>query len=386
MESTHASFEQGLLNSRQNPLQDEASQLKHIRREIANQKDYCNAMLKDKAELEKAKFELEKMVEDYNSRIGRFQQGIEDEKFEKQMQHLKFQQQMDEAVKENDAIFKKQGDMKEELAKLEDEEAELEKQLKISSCMPRKQWIFTGNVLEDYKQEVKFDVQPFIRYPVRGGCALITFDDEAVAYKILKMEEHLVEIEECRINIKAHSLKLLMLEEIEIETRVCKNRILLSEIPKSFTNDQILDKLELHFSKLRNSGGEVEKIEMLQDSGNVVIKFIDEGVAQNLTKKEFHQVEFRGYEKNMPLRVSPFITGEIVKLKTCEIVSKRSVLFTGIPDVMDEEILQDILEIHFQKPSNGGGEVDAFVYIPEGKSAIVCFEADNAKADDKYEL
>ncbi|MGH0147261.1 UNVERIFIED_CONTAM: hypothetical protein FKN15_015365 [Acipenser sinensis] len=59
-------------------------------------------------------------------------------------------------------------------------------------------------------------------------------------------------------------------------------------------------------------------------------------------------------------------------------VSKKTVQLVGIPDILDEENLQDNLEIHFQKPSNGGGEVDAFVYIPLGKKAVGIFEEDTS--------
>lgn len=59
-------------------------------------------------------------------------------------------------------------------------------------------------------------------------------------------------------------------------------------------------------------------------------------------------------------------------------VSKKTVQLVGIPDILDEENLQDNLEIHFQKPSSGGGEVDAFVYIPLGKKAVGIFEEDTS--------
>lgn len=64
-------------------------------------------------------------------------------------------------------------------------------------------------------------------------------------------------------------------------------------------------------------------------------------------------------------------------LQAGEIISRKSVLFDGIPDIIDEEKLRDNLQIHFQKPSNGGGEVDAIMYIPVGQSTITSFELDS---------
>lgn len=39
----------------------------------------------------------------------------------------------------------------------------------------------------------------------------------------------------------------------------------------------LLNKLELHFSKKKNDGGEVEVCEILQDSWTVVLTFTDAG-------------------------------------------------------------------------------------------------------------
>lgn len=45
----------------------------------------------------------------------------------------------------------------------------------------------------------------------------------------------------------------------------------------------------------------------------------------------------------------------------------------------DEESVQDMIEIHFQKPSNGGGEIEKIKYISKG-AAYVCFEEDTGNA------
>lgn len=36
--------------------------------------------------------------------------------------------------------------------------------------------------------------------------------------------------------------------------------------------------------------------------------------------------------------------------------------------------MQDLLEIHFQKNSNGGGEIEAFLYNPLGEHISALFE------------
>lgn len=61
-----------------------------------------------------------------------------------------------------------------------------------------------------------------------------------------------------------------------MDTQVCPRRILVSNLPSKLSEDKLLDKLEIHFSKTRNGGGEVEEIDMLHDSGTVVVTFVDD--------------------------------------------------------------------------------------------------------------
>lgn len=39
--------------------------------------------------------------------------------------------------------------------------------------------------------------------------------------------------------------------------------------------------------------------------------------------------------------------------------------------------MQDALEIHFQKGSRGGGEVDALAYVPTGRTGVAVFAEDS---------
>lgn len=52
-------------------------------------------------------------------------------------------------------------------------------------------------------------------------------------------------------------------------------------------------------------------------------------------------------------------------------------LLLGIPDVLSAESMQDALEIHFQKGSRGGGEVDALAYVPAGRTGVAVFAEDS---------
>lgn len=66
----------------------------------------------------------------------------------------------------------------------------------------------------------------------------------------------------------------------QMDTEVCSRRILVSNLPKKVREDLLLDKLEIHFAKSKNGGGEVEDSDMLHDSGNVVITFTENNSTQ----------------------------------------------------------------------------------------------------------
>eukprot|EP00062_Callorhinchus_milii_P023747 gi/632982924/ref/XP_007908394.1/ PREDICTED: interferon-induced 35 kDa protein [Callorhinchus milii] len=360
-------------------------QLSTVRQEIQQNKAHYQDVSKDKIDLEELKFELEKKTQEYTDRIQRLQKIIDTDQLEKDNQGAVFQKQLDKVELENTQLAEKQQALRDKLRKLEEERLGLEQQSKVSSSMPKRPLVFNGKTKEGKTCNVDFNVKPNIHYPVRGGCALVTFEDKE-GKELRKISEKML----LRVILILFSVtKEGMFPQIQ--TCVCKERILVSEIPKLLADDQLLDKLELHFSRPRNSGGEVKSIDLLEDSGNVVIAFCEDGIAERLTKKEFHQVEFRGNsrdskDKKMRLRVSPFINGELVDVKLSNAVCERSVLLTEIPDIMDPEELQDLLEIHFQKPSMDGGEVDTFMYLPQGQSAVARFNKDERQKEYKPNL
>lgn len=53
----------------------------------------------------------------------------------------------------------------------------------------------------------------------------------------------------------------------------------------------------------------------------------------------------------------------------------QSVLVLNIPDVLEGPELRDILEVHFQKPTRGGGEVEALTVVPPGERRLALFTA-----------
>ncbi|XP_045892248.1 interferon-induced protein 35 [Micropterus dolomieu] len=259
-------------------------------------------------------------------------------------------------------------------AALEEEEARnnhLEQQNEVFTAVPEKTVVFMGETGKATDTQT-FEMNPHIVYPMEGGTALVTFEEEVVAKKILTMKKHHVNLsEDCIITVEARPVQLMVPNLVEIDSEVCPQRILISNLPK-MDFDILLSKLEIHFSKRKNGGGEVEDCELLPDSGTVVLTFVENKFARGLTEKEYHEVQLQ--EKKHTVRVTPFLNGKITNLRTKMSVCPRTVLLTGIPAVMERETLQDLLEIHFQKSSNGGGEIEALLFNPLGQHTSALFE------------
>ncbi|XP_030889655.1 interferon-induced 35 kDa protein isoform X2 [Leptonychotes weddellii] len=212
-----------------------------------------------------------------------------------------------------------------------------------------------------------------IGYPLSGGSALVTFDDPKVAQRVLQQKEHEIHIEECRLRVQVRALELPMVTTIQVSTQVSRHSVLVSGFPAGLRlgEEELLDKLEIFFGKTRNGGGDVESRELLR--GGVVLGFTKDAVAQYLCRVGQFTVPLG--KCKCPVRVSPYLSGEIQKAEIAFRPVPQSVLVLNIPDVLDGPELQDILEIHFQKPSRGGGEVEALRVVPPGQRGLAVFTA-----------
>ncbi|XP_043440528.1 interferon-induced 35 kDa protein isoform X1 [Prionailurus bengalensis] len=210
-----------------------------------------------------------------------------------------------------------------------------------------------------------------ICYPLPGGSALVTFDDPKVAERVLQQKEHKIDIDECRLRVQVQSLELPVVTTIQVSTQISRRSVLVSGFPAGLrlSEEELLDKLEIFFGKSRNGGGDVESRKLLQSG--VVLSFTKDAVAQHLCQAGQFTVPLG--TKSFPLRISPFLSGEIQKAEIVFRPVPQSVLVLNIPDVLDGPELQDILEIHFQKPSRGGGEVEALTVVPPGQWGLAVF-------------
>ncbi|NXG19882.1 IN35 protein, partial [Grallaria varia] len=251
------------------------------------------------------------------------------------------------------------------------------------SALPEKKMVFKGLVAN--KEDMnKLVLTPRIRYPLPGGSAVITFEKAEVAQRIIEMKEHVVELscgeeleelDRCRVRVQAAPVEILLPSALEIRLTQSNRSILVSDLPHlGISEEALLDKLELFFSKTKNGGSEVESREFWGESGHVVLTFTRDGVAEPLIERGHIQVLIGRGKYNV--KISPCMIGGIMNVQLQPSRCPRTVLLSGIPDVLGEESMRDTLEIHFQKASRGGGEVDALAYVPLGWTGLAAFEED----------
>lgn len=148
--------------------------------------------------------------------------------------------------------------------------------------------IITFGYFQKYKLNLKFRIFLF-HFPV--------------ARKILELKKHQVDLGgECSITVEARPVHLMLPKLVEvkqtttanqrrrrprfswsahvshlfpqIDSEVSSQRILISNLPRMET-ETLVDKLEIHFSKTKNGGGEVADCEYLSDSETVVLTFAE---------------------------------------------------------------------------------------------------------------
>ncbi|XP_077773673.1 interferon-induced 35 kDa protein isoform X4 [Podarcis muralis] len=346
--------------------------------------DMCKALEVDRFSLEAGRKESEREASKLERETELLRKRLQELEEESQPQKAGFQREIQLALTEERQLLREKLALENELEQLERYQVAQEELHKVPTNLPERVMVFKGHV-EEAKEETlanRLTARPQIRYPVPGGSALITFESHEVTSRIIEMEQHQVQLDEFTyVHVKAEPMVLLLPSSLEISLEKSPRRVLLSGIvASSLPEDRLLEKLELFFSKRQNMGGEVFSVERLSDSGHVVLTFMDDGVAKRLIQIGQYRVPI-GQEIHT-VKLSHYVGGEIAELQFRPSVCARTVLLSGIPDVLDEELMREALEIHFQKPSKGGGEVDVVAYVPIGQCAVAVFEAEEEEEQD----
>ncbi|XP_023646392.1 interferon-induced 35 kDa protein homolog [Paramormyrops kingsleyae] len=363
--------EDSAVTNGQTILKNDLHDLQKIKQEIKMCETTHAQLLTDQKELSNAKDDLWILAERFQKQSEKIKREMEEEEKEHSQRMDNLQVKLEKLQKEQDLLKAEEQQMKDELERTDKLNEKQRRQAQFSAIVPEKRLVFSGDASSTAGG---LDVNSQIVYPMEGGTALLTFEEEKVAQQVLALQKHVIRLEDCSVTLEVKPVQFLIPSHIEMDIYECPRCILISNLPKDVEESRLLDRLELHFGKTRNGGGEVETTEMLEDS-NVVIKFLNGDVTEGLVRKKYHDVQM---DKKERVRVTPFVNGEVTTLQTQLSVAKRTVLLTGIPSIMDEETMQDSLEVHFQKSSNGGGEIEAIAFNSVGHKKLAVFDNDDS--------
>ncbi|NWT03631.1 NMI protein, partial [Mionectes macconnelli] len=213
-----------------------------------------------------------------------------------------------------------------------------------------------------------------VPFKLNQNQALLTFEDEEVAQRLKKKGKHTVNLDNNIVDVRVVPVSLEMGFKFELHVTISGRKINVSDIPElPIPEDWMRDKLELNFYKTQQGGGgEIETVTYDSQSRTAVITFLRPGASNTFGGSP--QYPFFADGTCYKLSVSSHADLQLKKCQPYWGVSKKTVLLKGIQEVEeDEESVQDMIEIHFQKPSNGGGEIETIKYVSK-EAAYVCFE------------
>lgn len=349
-------------------MEDKMEEITRVQAEIQNYKEKHSSLLCEMVDLDKDKQSSEQLAGQLQDSVNKQKKKISEHKEELDRKEQEHKENVSSMKKKNQKLEKQIELMKESII---DCERKTENLKKICSTGMVKKMVFKGNLSNSMSS---LSVKHQIKYPVNGGSALITFQNPSVAADIISTKHHKVNVEECWVNVKAEAVELSVLDFLNMEMNLSPKKILVYNLPTGVGEEVIMDKLELFFGKSKNGGGEVDKREFLDDCRSAILTFIDKEVASRLVEKKSFHVPFG--DSSHKVCVAPSLEGSLQDHKMRKLECNRTVLITGIPDITDKDTLRDLLEIHFQKPSNGGGEVQELTYCPEGQYTVALFEDD----------
>ncbi|CAI9581313.1 unnamed protein product [Staurois parvus] len=205
---------------------------------------------------------------------------------------------------------------------------------------------------------------PFI---LGNGQALLTFEDAQVAESVIAKKRHSLDINGTRATVDAVEPVLNKSVKFEVCMNISSKKVKIFNLPKDIPEEILKDKVELTFYKSGIGGAEIEEVEYDRNDNTAYVTYLQNGVAQRVLKRDRHQ--FVAGKVKCEVKVMPCTDIELNKLQMFTANSARSVLLTGIKNVDDQEEddVQDAIQVHFQKESNGGGEVEKTVFSMDGK-------------------
>ncbi|XP_004674938.1 PREDICTED: N-myc-interactor [Condylura cristata] len=268
--------------------------------------------------------------------------------------------------------------LREQVRKLEAELQDTTRNSKIKEDIPKMKLKFITtedpeNDSQFFNVSSSFKVDSKIPYELQKGQVLITFEKEEVAQNVIRLGEHHIRIDDVDVKVMANPVPLNTGVRFQVNVEVSKMKINVAEIPDVLPENQMRDKLELSFSKSQHGGGEVACVKYDKQSRSAVITFVEIGVADKILEKKDYPLYIN--QNCHRVTVSSYTETHVKKFQVFSGISKRTVLLTGMEKLpcTDEEHIEDLVTIHFQREKNGGGEIDV-VKCSLGQPCIAYFE------------
>uniref|UniRef100_UPI0037E7B00C N-myc-interactor n=1 Tax=Semicossyphus pulcher TaxID=241346 RepID=UPI0037E7B00C len=354
---------------------EEDLELKEAKKELETWKTKSK-----EAEDDKARLTLEKLDEEDVKRKAQQEMmalSKEEEELKKEFtESLKaIQREIQSLSKHKQDLIHKLKTRQDKLEAKKAESARLKQKFKIYAQIPDSEIEFidqSDEQVEDNCQPIRgeFVISQRASAPLRGGQALITFEEEKVASQILKMANCSVSCDRVTLNVKPNRISLDPAAKFEVLLQVSRKQLSVYNVPSSLPEERMKDRLEISFSRPSRGGGEVEEVQYDQNTETAQITFLHPGVAHSLALRREYRV---GLDSEANVQVGHVYKYELRKFQTFCGSARRTIVLDGIEEVLDPEDLQDYLEIYFQKPSNYGGEIDSFLYAPRGRSDLQVF-------------
>lgn len=353
-------------------LQEELEQLKRQCEQAAKQKTFKKIEKQIAAEKYE---ELEKELDELDATKNKLQDALKE-------QQAFFKEEILDLKVTHDELREEESELQKKLIESEEICRRIQDNLMVNSQLPAKNINFkeTLTTAENRSDDEPMDItytcyltsgRPFI---LGAGQALLTFEEERVARSVIAKKRHSLEGIDGGRNVEALQPQLDKSVKFEVRMDISRKKLKISNLPEDIPEETLKDKVELTFYKSSIGGAEIEEVEYDRNDNTAYVTYLQNGVAQRVLKSPWHQ--FMAGEVTCEVEVMPCVKIELNKLQMFSAASPRSVLLTGIKNVdEDEDDVQDLIQIHFQKESNGGGEVESTEFCQD-KGKTLIFEED----------
>ncbi|KAM5152975.1 N-myc-interactor [Mantella aurantiaca] len=353
-------------------LIEDLEQLKKKYEQTTKQKTAKNL---EKVKMEDKQEELERELNSLRVKKKKVTEALKEQK-------TRFDEELLEQKMKNSDLMEEETDIEQKLKEREKAFRTIQDNLMVNTQLPQKNINFKGTLTsaENQSDDESMDITYACRiisgrpYALTGGQALLTFEDEQVAKSVIGKRKHVMEIDGTKVTAEALEPQLHKSVKFEVNMNISSNKLKILSLPKNIPEDILKDKVELAFYKPSIGGAEIKAVDYDKKDNTAQVTYVKTGVAQRVLKRDRHQ--FLAGGAACEVEVMPCVDIQLNKLQMFSAISLRTVLLTGMKNIddEDEDNVQDLIEIHFQKESNGGGEVETTIFSKDRK--IPVFEED----------